>query len=289
MLFGVDIASVDDNKKTNWALAKAQGPISFAIIRATYSTTRDPQFAATWPQLQTTRIVRGAYMFLVYPRTGQPKPASPTAQATALIDTVGDLERTDLPPSLDIEFPKGRSATGMSATAALDWAREAWTTLKDHYGVPPIVYTSGRVWREDLADLAAPDLVESPLWLARYFLKTGIKANRDPGQFADGKRDPPVPTPWGGAWAIHQYQGDAFGFPGFSSTVDINRFNTMVKGSSGDLVRWVQRKLGVTESGTYDDATWKALLTFQAANDQVVDGIVGPKTFASLCWATPPS
>ena len=38
---------------------------------------------------------------------------------------------------------------------------------RDYYGVAPIIYTSARVWQEDLANLPAPDLAESPLWLKR--------------------------------------------------------------------------------------------------------------------------
>ena len=60
----------------------------------------------------------------------------------------------------------------MTAGQLLDGVREAWQTLRARYGVAPIIYTSARVWQEDLANLPAPDLVESPLWLARYhFLK----------------------------------------------------------------------------------------------------------------------
>ena len=58
---------------------------------------------------------------------------------------------------------------------------------------------------------------------------------------------PPVPPPWGDAtnWWIHQYQGDAVRLPGFpTGNVDMNRFNTMTRGATGDRVRWVQRRSG---------------------------------------------
>src|SRR4249919_1120856 len=100
----------------------------------------------------------------------------------------------------------------MTARQLLDGVREAWKTLRDHYRVAPIIYTSARVWREDLANLPAPDLVESPLWLARYPFWKGT-AVYDPRHFAGGRLNPPVPPPWGDPtnWWIHQYQGDAVG------------------------------------------------------------------------------
>jgi lysozyme len=286
MLFGLDVASVDENKNANWQLAKAKGPISFAVVRATQSTWVDPQFAKSWVSLKAAGLVRGAYMFLNYPNLekGVKKVASPEKQAQKFIDTVGDLGPTDLPPALDIEFPNGRTATGLRALEALDRARTAWNVLRNHYGAAPIIYTSRRVWNEDLNNIAAPDLVDSPLWLARYFWKTKRPAIRDAAVFADGKKNPPVPAPWGSAWAIHQYQGDAVDFPGFSSTVDVNRFNTLTSGSSGDLVKWAQRRLGIAESGKFDAAMAKKVVEFQHRRHLVGDGIIGPKTFAALCW-----
>jgi len=283
MLFGIDVASVDDNHDVNWAVAKAQGPISFAIIRATQATHVDTQFAAAWPQLKATGLVRGAYMFLDFPKIGataQP----PDVQAKAFIDTVGTLSTDDLPPALDVEFPHGRAGTGMSVNAALEWIHAAWAKLHDWYKVPPIIYTSGRVWHEDLDDVPVTDLLDSPLWLARYYWSEDKPAMRDAAQFANGLHAPPVPTPWGSAWAIHQYQGDAVAMPGFSSTVDMNRFNTLLQGSNSDAVTWAQRRLRITADGDFGPKTAAAVKAFQHTHGMVADGIIGPRTFAKLCW-----
>lgn len=285
MLFGIDVASVDDNHDANWAVAKAQGPISFAIIRATQSTWVDPQFAPTWPKLKETGLVRGAYMFLNFPVPGAQAPA-PDVQAQKMIDTVGTLSKDDLPPALDVEFPHGRAATGMSASAALEWVSAAWTVLKDHYKVPPIIYTSGRVWREDLDDTPAPQLLDSPLWLARYYWTEKLPAMRDASQFANGSHAPTVPTPWGSQWAFHQYQGDAVHMPGFTSTVDMNRFNSLVQGTKNDSVKWAQRRLRITADGDFGPQTAAAVRAFQQAHGMVADAVIGPRTFARLCWQT---
>src|SRR5262249_47409417 len=102
-----------------------------------------------------------------------------------------------------------------------------------------------------------------------------------------GRLDPPVPPPWGDAtnWWVHQYQGDALGFPGFSSTVDVNRFNPMVQGAAGDRVKWVQRRLGLAESGELDETMRKKVVAHQRAKGLTPDGIIGPRTFATLCWS----
>jgi GH25 family lysozyme M1 (1,4-beta-N-acetylmuramidase) len=286
---GIDTASVAGNRNPDWARARAQVPIDFAIIRAYTGTGPDPVFHRDWPKLKAAGLVRGAYLFLRFPHRGWRPAPSPAAQARAFIATVGRLDPSDLPPSLDVEFPgAGRKETGMTARQLLEGVREAWRTLRDHYGVAPIVYTSARVWREDLDNLPAPDLVESPLWLARYPYPKG-PAVYGP-RIVAGLRPPPVPPPWGDAtnWWIHQYQGDAVKLPGFpTGNVDMNRFNTTARGATGDRVRWVQRRLGIPESCCFDAATEAALRAFQRGKGIAASGVVDPRTFAFLCWSTP--
>ncbi|MGA9812340.1 MAG: hypothetical protein WBQ64_06175 [Terriglobales bacterium] len=93
-----------------------------------------------------------------------------------------------------------------------------------------MIYTSERVWREELSNLPAPDLIESPLWLKHYPFNKG-PARRD---VAVTRIPPPVPIPWGDSnWWIHQYQGDAIQLPGFApGNVDMNRFGPMTAGAS---------------------------------------------------------
>ena len=113
---------------------------------------------------------------------------------------------------------------------------------------------------------------------------------RDPKAFAPGGRyfPPPVPRPWGDStnWWIHQYQGDARGLPGFRQ-VDMNRFNTTVKGATGDRIKWMQRRLGIAESGTFDTGTETAVRAFQRRNGLSADAVIDPRTFAFLCWSNP--
>jgi GH25 family lysozyme M1 (1,4-beta-N-acetylmuramidase) len=287
--FGVDTAG-GENENADWLRAKAQVPIDFAIIRATGGILVDECFGRTWPKLKDAGIVRGAYLFLVFPKKGR-RPSNPAVQVETYIKTVPSPDASDLPPILDVEADNWQN-TGMSPRQLLDYVRGAWKALRDHYGVAPIIYTSYRVWREVLGDLPAPDLAESPLWLKDYYRPFAVRQARyDPQSFAGGRYNPRMPAHWGDAmnWWIHQYQGDARGLPGFSSTVDMNRFNTTVRGAAGDRVRWVQRRLGIPQSGVLDAATERALRIFQNSKGIDADGVINPRTFAYLCWSTPNS
>jgi GH25 family lysozyme M1 (1,4-beta-N-acetylmuramidase) len=288
VILGLDTASVAGNKNPNWSQARDEASISFAIIRSNWGLSQDSVFKRDWPKIKAAGIVRGAYLFLRFPhpKYGMKAP-DPVSQARALINTVGNLNESDFPPTLDVEFPGGRNVTGLTAQQCLEGTRAAWKVLKDHYGVAPIIYTSARVWKEDLSNLPAPDLVESPLWLARYPFKPG-PAVRD--SRVSSISTPPVPPPWGDAtnWWIHQYQGDAVKLPGFpTGNIDMNRFNIMRMGATGDRVKWVQRRLGVAQSGRFDAAMFGVLQAFQNKKGLVPNGIVDPRTFAYLCWANP--
>jgi len=58
------------------------------------------------------------------------------------------------------------------------------------------------------------------------------------------------------------------------------------RGAKGARVRWVQRKLKIDADGDFGLATHEAVIAFQRAHPLPPDGIVGPKPFAGLCWAT---
>ena len=282
--FGVDTAN-GENENPDWRRAQAQVPLDFAIIRASGGTQPDAYFPRTWPKLKDAGLVRGAYLFLSFPRNGR-WPSDPVAQAKVFIATVGNLDESDLAPALDVEADTWQK-TGMKPPQLLEGVRGAWKTLRDYYGAAPIIYTSARVWIEVLGNLRAPDLAESPLWVKDYPFALRRPAHYDPQTFAGGRLNPRLPAPWGDAtnWWIHQYQGDALGLPGFPSTVDMNRFNTIIRGTAGDRVTWVQRRLGIPPSGAFDAATERALRAFQNKKGIGADGVINPRTFAFLCWS----
>lgn len=285
MILGIDTAAVAGNKTIDWTAAKAAG-LSFAFLRSNWGDQQDTMFAREWDRIRDAGLVRGAYLFLRYQQGGKKAPA-PGDQARAMIKTLGPLQPGDLPPALDLEFPgAGRSETGMTVQECLDWAMNARNVLHDGYGVEPMLYTSARVWRDDLGNVGWDGLSCCPLWLARYPFKSGQAVRA--GAAFDGIAAPPVPPPWGDAdnWWIHQYQGDATGFPGFpTGNVDMNRFNPIFKGASGERVKWVQKRLGYQPaniSGKFDETTDTDVRAFQSLHELVADGIVGPRTFAYL-------
>jgi carboxypeptidase C (cathepsin A)/GH25 family lysozyme M1 (1,4-beta-N-acetylmuramidase)/subtilisin family serine protease len=289
LILGLDTASVDENGDADWAKAKTEGPISFAIIRAHTGWQRDAMFARDWSKIKQAGIVRGAYLFLTFPTPRYPHVPDPALQAQGFIDVVGDLEESDFPPTLDVEFPGGAILTHMTPQQLLDGVRAAWRVLKGRYRVAPLIYTSARVWREDLLDPDAPDLLESALWLTRYPFREKQPAIRDAAALASGGAfiPPNIPKPWGaGNWWIHQYQGDARELPGFRQ-VDMNRFNPMAKDVTGERVKWVQRRLGIAQSGAFDSTMEAALKAFQIKKSLSADGVIDHRTFTFLCWSNP--
>ncbi len=57
---------------------------------------------------------------------------------------------------------------------------------------------------------------------------------------------------------------------------------TLQRGATGDLVREVQKKIGIAVNGTFDALTEAALRKFQNEHNLVPDGIVGPRSWATL-------
>jgi N-acetyl-anhydromuramyl-L-alanine amidase AmpD len=57
---------------------------------------------------------------------------------------------------------------------------------------------------------------------------------------------------------------------------------TLRREDTGDQVKLVQSKLGIAASGNFDGATEAAVRQFQREHELVPDGIVGPRTWATL-------
>jgi len=60
---------------------------------------------------------------------------------------------------------------------------------------------------------------------------------------------------------------------------------TLRRPASGELVKLIQTKVGVSDTGTFDGTTEAAIRRFQRLHGLVPDGIVGPKTWAALSGA----
>lgn len=302
-ILGIDYAGVDAPKPPNIARMKLAG-MEFAILRATYGTSADRTFQRDFPKLKAAGIVCGAYMFPVMRKDREPEPQV-AAFVAATKKAGGLIPGVDLPPVFDVEFSKGVKATGLTRLEALDWTHRALMLLEDAFGVLPMIYTSARVWDGedddslDLDKVPVPALVDCPLWLARYPYKIRIPSHHLPDQ-RDGLKVPPVPKQLGDAtdvW-IHQYQGDAVGFPGISSWVDLNRFFPISQATAikySERVKWIQRKLNswarslkdpeLVVDGDWGGKTERALREFQSLHGIPGTGTVDVRTFCALSWA----
>jgi hypothetical protein len=57
---------------------------------------------------------------------------------------------------------------------------------------------------------------------------------------------------------------------------------TLRRGASGELVRQLQQRLGLSADGSFGPRTEAAVRQFQRGHGMVADGIVGPRTWAAL-------
>lgn len=277
MIVGADHASVDGNDPPDWDAFKAAAAASgsraaFAIFRGAYGTWPDPTVQRDWRRAQDAGLITGSYLLLRM-RADQP----PEDQVHVFAENLGALRVGDLVPAIDVED------TGFDAQTELGWVHRAWTAMRQIYTVSPMIYVSDRVWSEDLHNLDAGEMTDSPLWVAKPW-PWRVQTPAHLASF-DGY-DPIVPKPWGpgNAW-IHQYQGDALPCPGFSHTVDLNRFRPMVQGETGARVAWVQKRLGIPVTFAYDAAMNTAVRSYQHQVGVAVDGVIGPVTFTRLAWS----
>lgn len=70
--------------------------------------------------------------------------------------------------------------------------------------------------------------------------------------------------------------------PPIIPSVDSRNRPTLRRGDRGDLVALIQSTVGVRSTSTFDGITEAAVRTFQRANGLVPDGIVGPRTWATI-------
>jgi hypothetical protein len=260
----LDYASVDGNAPPDFAKVKAAGA-SAVIFRGAYgyagSAHLDPTIHRDSAAARAAGLRVGAYLFLSYD-------ASPVFQAAAL-DAVYGRQAGDLPVALDLEMD--HPPPGTDAMRRLQIAEQAIAALRSLYGQRSVmVYTSLQQWLDHFGDLDSAALGSAPLWL-----KTPYAWNlRNPPKLDSAGPLGQLPRPWRrpgspGAW-LQQFQGDALGWDGFSSTVDLSQFLTWRDSAVDSRSTWVKNLAP-------NVATWQALHGLDA------DGIIGPATFSALC------
>jgi len=274
---GVDV--FDGNGQVDWKSAKANGNVSFALVRATEATMLDEQYPNYITQCAAQGIRSSAWMFFHW--TG----ASPEAQATALLNAIGKPDKRGFPPAIDVEFPHGR--LGLTPSQCRDLLERCVRVVHDAIGVWPMIYTS-KVVAEDPAQLdnvlAGSDLGNCPLWVKYWPFPEGSQAVYSPAQVA-ALSPPHVPLPWGTAWVVQQTQGDATNLPGFKTKVDMNRVHVVQQGDVGDTVKLIQRCAGgLTVDGSFGPKTTSRIRELQLAAGLYGDAVVGLDTWPLLLW-----
>lgn len=283
---GPDYASVDQNAPPDFAAAKAAGA-RFAIPRAIYGRPlsgsrapfRDPVWARDRDRILAAGLQRSAYLFLCFEKRGVYTP-TPEEQAQAFIDYVQLEVNKDFVPMVDVE----ETTIAMTADQMYEWTVRCVKRFREHYGTWPGIYTSARVWSENLRSHSPGPLLNCPLWLAKpwpWAVRTPVHLDGAPTY------TPKLIPEWGNQWFFYQYQGDAIRWPGFSKTVDANRFRVFGEGAKGNHVVWMQERLKIAADGIFGPATKAAVQELQRKHGLAADGIVGPLTFAPLCWQNP--
>jgi lysozyme len=153
-IYGLDVSQYQG--KIDWSQVRKiedTFPVSFVLIRASAGKNHlDTQFKENWTAVKKHEFIRGAYHYY------RPNENS-LLQAQHFINHV-TLERGDLPPVLDIEnLPKIQSIDSLKV------GLKRWlTTIEQHYGVRPIIYTGERYYK----DFLQKDFKEYKFWIANY-------------------------------------------------------------------------------------------------------------------------
>lgn len=276
---GIDIASVDDNGTPNWTAAQQQGHLRFVGLRAVEGVTPDPWYPTYRRQLDAIGIPNFPYLIMT------PNLSTPEAQAQKVLDVVGTLNTHYFPIALDVEGDR----RGLTAAQWLDWVVRAYNVIKSAIGVPTLLYTSQEYWTDPdgMNNLPAPELADVAPWIKYWPWPVDTQAVYAPA-IIDQLPAPPTPAFLNGTWIIQQQQGDGINYPGFKSTVDMDRLNVQQQGATGASVKWIQKRLpGLTVDGAFGPATTAAVKAFQTSKKLTADGIVGLDTTQMLAWVPP--
>ncbi|MCZ6791937.1 MAG: GH25 family lysozyme [Candidatus Dadabacteria bacterium] len=192
---GIDISHHQD--VIDWDVLK-RSDISFAFIKATEGGDhKDTKFKENWKRAGDIGLVRGAYHFFTFCKTGR-------EQALNYIDSV-PFENNTLPPAIDLEF-SGNCKARPSKEEVLKELSVFAKLVKLKYGKDPIIYTTNESYN---AFISGENLVY-PVWIRDVYTKPGLKDN----------------SPW--TFWQYTHKGRLHGIDGF---VDLNVFN----GTSGEF------------------------------------------------------
>jgi GH25 family lysozyme M1 (1,4-beta-N-acetylmuramidase) len=282
MTIGIDV--YQENGSPRWTDAKRVG-IDFAIVRAMEMTTKDTRYDEYIADCRVAGIATSPYQLLHWGAAS----ASPEEQMHAYLDFIGPCDHRRPPPCIDVEWPHGRAATGLTAGQAYDWLLRAVVVVKAAIGVMPMIYASKVDWEDPdgMNNLPGAELAECPFWPKWWPYAVGDQAVYSP-MIVNNLPNPPTPAPWRDQWMMTQYAGDAINCPGFATKVDMNRTRTLHVNDHNGTVAWIQRHAGgLVADGSYGYKTEARIKEIQTAEGLEVDGMVGYFTHSVLAWMAP--
>jgi lysozyme len=153
-IHGIDVSKYQD--VIDWESVKEMNvegvQLQFAFIKATEGNNNtDRYFKRNWRKAHEAGVTRGAYHFFIATKSGK-------TQAENFISSV-ELQPGDLPPVLDVEQSYGVPNKKLRLRV-----KEWMETIKNYYGVTPILYTNVDFYEQILKD----EFDEYPLWVAHY-------------------------------------------------------------------------------------------------------------------------
>ena len=290
-VLGIDRGAVDGGT-CDFVAAKAAG-VSFAYLKRSQHIYPDTAYGKESDAARAAGLTVGAYIFPSFAL----KAASPKAQVLAFKAAQGTIiPKTDFPPMLDVECPGGFRALGRPLPDVVADIQTFIMELENAFGCLPVIYTA----QTEYWDLNCPAMTwasECPLFVktayrlqARQLFDQVVAPLPHVGPAAlDPKDYYRIPDPWAkSGWWLNQTQGDCLGMSGFTSTVDIDRFNTA---TDAPHIAWTQRKLNkamsatLTDDGALGPKTAAVLAQFQASHGVMITGTINLQTFCALAWS----
>ncbi|MGZ3912078.1 MAG: glycoside hydrolase family 25 protein, partial [Flavisolibacter sp.] len=201
-ILGIDISKWDGN----WDAEKAKkAGATFVFIKASEATFTDPNFLVNWQKAKDAGLLRGAYHYLDYTKSG-------IEQANYFADLL-QSDPGELPPVIDYELRR----TDNDPSAAIGFLRECLDQLvsrselfENSNNKRPMIYTGPGFWMEYGDQTKRDYWIQFPLWNANW----------------TSSNTPKIPSPWT-MWHFWQFTskgpGEAFGSECLS--MDMNRYN----------------------------------------------------------------
>lgn len=162
---GVDVSAYQG--AIDWPVLAAED-LDFAVIKATEGRGFvDERFADNWADARATSLAVGAYHFVTFE-------ASAEEQLANVIATVPVVEGA-LPITVDLEFYGEHFASPPDAELVRGIVDPLLAGLEQHYGAPPILYTTAEAYERYVRDRYPAN----PIWIRDVALPPTLPDDRD--------------------------------------------------------------------------------------------------------------